>query len=233
MLDADPSGKDATAVLASIDAVKAELNQALAGEPGNSRLLYLQGLADFATGVPLKNKGDRSVFERRQKAAVTELEKVREAPWSYEAAALEGYILAQLIGVEGGISGMELGPKSEEKVQLALRNLPRSPRVLLFRGLILWSTPESYGGDAVQGRAMLEAARGAFQAQSAGTPGPHWGQAYALGWLGSARAKDHDLRGAWEAWNEALTASPDYLLVKTRLLPSLKKRGFVPPTEVK
>jgi tetratricopeptide (TPR) repeat protein len=87
-------------------------------------------------------------------------------------------------------------------------------------------TPKEYGGDPVEAAAMLQQAVDHFAAPGNLPPGPVWGHADALAWLGIARQQAGDLAAARTAWQQALAIEPNYAWVKFALLPSLDK----PPT---
>jgi tetratricopeptide (TPR) repeat protein len=84
-------------------------------------------------------------------------------------------------------------------------------------------TPKEYGGDPVEAAAMLQQAVDRFAAPGTPPPGPAWGYADALAWLGIARQQTGDLAAARAAWLQALAIEPNFAWVKFALLPSLAK----------
>jgi predicted TPR repeat methyltransferase len=93
----------------------------------------------------------------------------------------------------------------------------------MFRGQALLFTPPEFGGDPVEGAALIQQAAEHFAAPGANPPGPAWGQADALAWLGFAKQKAGDLAAARAAWEQALAVEPNYAWVKYALLPSLDR----------
>jgi hypothetical protein len=230
MLGADPSGRDAAVVTAAIDSAVAPLAGIAATTPGEaSAILYTRGFAEYAKTVPLlfahDQAGAKACFER----AIALLQQVRQPPWKGEAMAIEGSIDGQLIGIEGGFAGISLGPKSQKLLAAAMKSLPRSPRVLVFQGLALWSTPAAFGGDKEEAAELMAAAPATFAAEDSRSEGPHWGRAFALGQLGYVRLRNGDLVGARAALTEALATDPEYAYLRLRLLPALARRETAAP----
>lgn len=198
------------------------LEAALATDPKNPALLYTRAFAYYAATAPLRaTKGNNGAIEAEFNRAIALLDRVKGQPWEAEAAALHSSILGQLIGLKGGMSGMMLGPKSNQLIARAEKALPGNPRVLLFRGISLLNTPPMFGGDSVKGAKLLRQAADIFAKAGASAPGPHWGRADALTWLGLAEKNSGDLGAARSAWEQALALEPDYGWVKFALLPSL------------
>jgi tetratricopeptide (TPR) repeat protein len=204
------------------EAVK-PLDAALAVEPNRPSLLYTRAFAHYASGGLHRDPKNQAARETCFDAAVSLLERVKGAPWEAEAAALHGTILGELINLQKNAAwaGATLGPKSSRLLARAAEMAPASPRVLVFRGRSLVFTPDMFGGDPVEGRRLLQQAVERFAAGGASTPGPQWGHADALAWLGIARQRAGDLAAARAAWQQALTIEPDYAWVKFALLPSL------------
>lgn len=205
------------------EAVK-PLDAALATDPENPALLYTRAFAHYAATAPLRATNDKEAMQAEFEKAIALLERVKGQPWENEAAAFHGSILGSLIGIKGGMSGMMLGPKSGQLLSRAEKALPRNPRVLLFRGISLINTPPAFGGDPVKGAQLLQESADAFVKADLAAPGPHWGRADALTWLGIAKHKAGDLAAARAAWEQALAIEPDYGWVKFALLPSLDQK---------
>jgi len=201
------------------------LNAALAREPDNAALLYVRAFGHYAATAPLRAANDKEAIQAQLEQAVALLKRVKGAPWEAEAAALRGSILGQLIGLKGGLAGMTLGPESSRLLARAAKAAPASPRLLLFRGISLLSTPTMWGGDPVEGAKLLQQAVDRFASDNAALPGPHWGRADALTWLGLAKQKAGDAEGARTAWQQALAIEPGFAWVKFALLPSLGQKA--------
>ncbi len=198
---------------------------ALAADPKNPALLYTRAFAHYAAAPALRRKKDNTTLRAELEKAVALLERVKGQPWEAEAAALHSGILGQLIGIRGGMAGMTLGPKSNRLMARAEKSLPANPRVLLFRGISLLNSPSAFGGDPVKGAQVLAQSVAEFAKADPALPGPHWGHADALTWLGIAKQKAGDAVGARAAWEQALALEPDYGLVKFTLLPSLAQKS--------
>jgi tetratricopeptide (TPR) repeat protein len=209
---------------ADLAAAVKPLDVALASDPTNPALLYERAFAEYAASSSLRGPNNHRALDAKFESARTMLARVKGEPWEAEAAALQSSIVGQLIGLRGGLSGMTLGPKSGQLIAKAEKAAPTSPRVLLFRGISLINTPAMFGGDPTRGLKMLQQAVDAFGASDQSTPGPHWGRADALAWLGIAKANQHDTAGAKAAWEQALVIEPDYRWVKFALLPSLAQK---------
>lgn len=206
------------------------LEAALIANPKDPALLYTRAFAHYTAVAPLRAKNDRDGMLARFEQAIALLERVRGEPWEAEAAALQANILGNVIGLKGGWAGMTLGPKSSRLLNRAEQALPGNPRVLLFRGISLLNTPKAFGGDPKRGLELFQQAVERFEelaaeAERAGTaaagPGPRWGHADALVWLGLAKKNAGDLAGARAAWAEALAIEPEYAWVKFALWPTV------------
>ena len=201
------------------------LSAALAREPDNAALLYVRAFGYYAATAPLRAANDREAIQAQFEQAVALLKHVKGAPWEAEAAALRGSILGQLIGLKGGLAGMTIGPESNRLLARAAKAAPASPRQLMFRGISLLSTPPMWGGNPVEGAKLLQQAVDRFASDDAAAPGPHWGRADALTWLGFAKQKTGNAEDARTAWQQALAIEPNYAWVKFALLPSLDQRS--------
>lgn len=211
------SATDVAAAVKSLDA-------ALAVDPKNPALLYERAFAYYAEVPSMRGTNDKKAMIAKFEQATALLEKVKGQPWEAEAAALHSGIVGQLIGLKGAMSAMMLGPKSGQLIGRAEKALKDSPRVLLFRGISLLNTPSAFGGDAAKGAQLLQQSVDAFAKAEAAAPGPHWGRADALTWLGIAKSDAGDKAGARAAWEQALALEPDYGWVKFALLPSLDQK---------
>ncbi len=208
---------------ADIAAAVNPVEAALAADPKNPALLYTRAFAHYAMMAPLYSNKDKEPLEQEFTKALALLERVRGQPWEAEAAGLASNIYGQLIGIRGGMSAIQLGPKAGMTLQRAEHVLPDSPRTLFYRGTSLYNTPPMFGGDLDKATARLQAAVDAFGKADPAAPGPHWGLASTLTWLGMAKQKAGDLAAARAAWEAALKLEPDYGWVKFGLLPSLDR----------
>ena len=187
------------------------LEAALAAAPDQPALLYTRGFAYYVSSGLHRGPKDLAAREQCLRDAVSLLERVKGNPWEAEAAAMHGSILGELIALskDPANAGATLGPQSGRLVAQAAAAAPTSPRVL--------------GGDPVEAAAMLQQAVDRFAAPGTPPPGPAWGYADALAWLGIARQQTGDLAAARAAWLQALAIEPNFAWVKFALLPSLAK----------
>lgn len=199
------------------------LDAALAREPDNAALLYTRAFGHYAATASLRAAKEGEAIRVQLERAVALLLRVKDPRWKAEVAALHGGILGQLIDLEGGVSGMMLGPKSRRLLEQATQAAPANPRVLLFRGIAQLNTPPIWGGDPAEGAALLQQAVDRFEAGVQPAGAPRWGHAEALAWLGIARQRTGDAGRARNAWEQALLLEPDYRWVRLALLPSLGK----------
>lgn len=211
------SGTDVATAVKPLDA-------ALAADPKNPALLYERAFAYYAELSSLRAGNNKAAMIAKLEQAAAVLERVKGQPWEGEAAALHSSILGQLIGFKGGLAGMTLGPKSGQLLARAEKALKDNPRVLLFKGISLLNTPAAFGGDPAKGALLLQQAADMFAKADAAAPGPQWGRADALTWLGLAKQKAGDVTAARAAWEQALALEPDYGWVKFALLPSLDQK---------
>jgi tetratricopeptide (TPR) repeat protein len=198
------------------------LDDALAVTPDQPALLYTRGYAGYVDSGLHRGPKKQAAGEQCLRDAAGFLERVKGAPWETEAAALRGAILGALIGMQKdpAQAAATLGPESSELLAQAATAAPTSPRVLLFRGQSLLFTPPEYGGDPVEGAALMQKAVDGLAAAMP-TDGPRWGHAEALAWLGFAKKQAGDLAAARAAWQQALAIEPNYAWIKFALLPSL------------
>ena len=117
-------------------------------------------------------------------------------------------------GAQGDVSGMELGIASQQSTTAALTRGPNNPRVWLVRGQGSVYTPAEYGGGLKIAQEQLTRAIELF-AKDAPKPGePTWGKAEAYVWLGQVYEQLGDKTKALEAYQKALTVSPEYTWAK-------------------
>jgi dienelactone hydrolase len=203
--------------------VNASLDESLRADPRSPSLLYTRGFSEYAAGS-IQTGRDPANARKHLETAVSLLERIKGMPWEAESDALEGGILGELIDLEGGLAGMRLGPKSGRLLDQAREKAPKNPRVLLFSGISLISTPKMFGGDIAAGEKMLRRSVELFASAHSDAEGPHWGRVMSLAWLGLAEQKEGNPSEAEAAWKQALEIEPGYRWVKNRLLPSPAKR---------
>ena len=212
---------DAAALAAAIKS----LDSALAVMPDQPALLYTRGFAAYLSSGLHWRPNDHAAREQCLNETADYLKRVKGAPWEAEAAAMQGTVLGELIALakDPAKAGATLGPESGRLLAEATAGAPTSPRILVFRGRSLLFTPKEYGGDPAQAVALLQQAVDRFAAPGTPPPGPTWGHADALAWLGLAQQRAGDPAAARAAWQQALAIEPNYAWVKFALLPSLDK----------
>jgi uncharacterized protein len=202
------------------------LDESLRAHPDDPALLYTRAFSEYAAGM-IGAKADPVSARKNLESAAALLEKVKGGPWEAEANALEGGVLGQLISLKGGLSGMQLGPRSNRHLKRARELEPENPRVLLFSGLSLISTPKMWGGDVGEGEQMLRQSTERFASAKNEGDRPHWGRALSWAWLGLAAQMTGNSTGAETAWRQALAIEPDFGWVKHRLQPALNRQESV------
>jgi tetratricopeptide (TPR) repeat protein len=203
--------------------VDAELAAALKAEPRSAELRYLQGFATYAKTSLSYRANDMKAVRAALEESEKQLAAVKEEPWKSEATALRGMIAGQLISVRGGASAMTLGPRMRERTEAAFEALPQSPRVLICHGVMFLNTPGMFGGDKDEALRLIKRAVAAYEKSPEAAP--RWGRAWALGWLAQASLQTGDLTAAREAATQALAIEPEYVWVKTGLLPAIEEKA--------
>jgi len=113
-----------------------------------------------------------------------------------------------------------------------LTRLPFLSFVFLAAAVLSGAPSEPVGTDKIAANAestieragLLAAAVQSLDAALAvAPPGPAWGHADALVWLGIAQQRAGDTAAARAAWQQALAIEPGFAWVKYALLPSLDR----------
>lgn len=181
---------------------------------------YILGFAQYRLGGVLAAK-DESNAAKELSDCVDELDEATELDEQFaEAYALQSACLGQLAGLRA-MTAMINGPKSESRLEKALRLAPKNPRVALLDGLSDYRRPKAFGGDKARALAKLKRAAELFD-RSVQDPAsmPSWGHADAYAALGRSLLEAGDTLGARNAIERALIIAPEFAAAK-RLLSRL------------
>ena len=203
----------------NVQHARALFERATADDAHKALSLYYVGLASYRL-TDLVDDEDRS--EAYMDDAKEQLERVLEMrpDWA-EADILLSGIYGRLAS-RGMISGMRYGRKANSALERAEEVNPNNPRLLLMRGISLYNTPSTWGGDKEEAVIRLQEAIARFEATSPDGPlQPDWGHADAYAWLGIAHAKADRHDEARTAFENALDVRPGYGWIEHVLMPKL------------
>ena len=162
--------------------------------------------------------------EERRKLLDEAAEALRQslaiAPRDAEAHALLGAIHGAQIGLTPW-RAVTLGPRIAEAFRRAEELAPENPRVALQKGISLLFVPRAFGGGAEAAERELRRAEALFAREGRGKAWPNWGQVDVLAWLGQARARQGDEKGARALYQRALALAPGHVWITGELLPAL------------
>ncbi len=99
----------------------------------------------------------------------------------------------------------------------------KNPRLALAQGIAAFVAPRAVGAEPNAAEEALKRADALFAGGAGGASWPNWGRAQTQAWLGRVLARKGDVAGARQAYRSALTLQPDYVWVKSVLLPALDK----------
>lgn len=181
---------------------------------------YMLGFAHYRLGGVLAAK-DEANAARALSDCVDELDEAIEVDEQFaEAYALQSACLAQLAGLRA-MTAMINGPKSEARLEKALKLAPKNPRVALVDGLNDYRRPKTFGGDKARALTKLERAAELFERSVQNVASmPGWGHADVYAALGRSLIDAGDTLGARNAIEHALIIAPEFAMAK-RLLSQL------------
>ena len=139
----------------------------------------------------------------------------------------EGHALLALV------YGLQLahGPRSDARyfrilkvIDEAERLGTKNPRVHLLLGITSATAPPPGGTGLDHAELELRRATQLFPMEPAGALWRTWGAAQANAWRGSVLARQIDVEGATESYQQALAVAPDFDWVRRVLLPTLPGR---------
>ncbi len=162
----------------------------------------------------LKKKNEaRNVLERALQHAERAIRLNEEDANSH---ALLGYALAVRSGLLGW-RGMGSGARSKFEFERARRLDAENPRLYLFRGIALYSTPAIFGGSLERARRDLQQAVSLFEERKSKGKEIGWGHEEAWHWLARCYAKMGDQRKALHVLREGSKRFPDHSRLRQSL----------------
>jgi tetratricopeptide (TPR) repeat protein len=140
-----------------------------------------------------------------------------------EAHTLMAAILMMELALEPS-KGMEYSQKIHGHLGKAEAMDKNNPRVNLIRGVMMFNTPEQFGGGANTSIGILKSAEKQFARPNKSALMPSWGKYETKAWIGQALQQLSKLEEAVEVYKKLLTEKPDYNWVKHDLLPRVEKK---------
>jgi tetratricopeptide (TPR) repeat protein len=198
------------------------LDGALVSYPNDPMLLHYKGFEAFREAGLLYGLNRQSEVPALMKEAGVSLAKsdsIRSMP---ENHALLTAVLGSMIGADPSLA-QTLGPDIQDHMTAAMSSGPNNPRVWLLTGIGSIYTPQEYGGGLSKAETQLDKAIELFNTDHPVPPAPSWGRAEAYAWLGQVLQKENKPADALVAYNKSLALEPNYVWVKSGLLPTLKK----------
>ena len=211
-----------TSDLARYQGARTLLDRALVAFPNDPLLLHYQGYELYREASLLDGLQRSAEVPALMEKPRVVLEKSNSLKQMPETHALLSSVYGRMIGADPSL-GMTLGPLSQQEMSAALSAGGDNPRVWLLRGISAIFTPAEYGGGLPIAETELTKAIDLFKLDYPVAPAPSWGRAEAYVWLGQVRQKQNKSADAIEAYNRALALEPNYMWVKSVLLPSVKK----------
>lgn len=192
-------------------------NDAIAKSMATAQLHYLLGFAQYRLGNVLAAKDESSAVKALSEC-VDEVDAATEADEQFaEGHALAAACFGQLAGLRT-MTAMINGPKSESRLEKALKLAPKNPRVALLDALSDYRKPKAFGGDKARALAKLRRAAELFdQAVQKPASVPSWGQADAYAALGRSLLESGDMLGARNALERSLIIAPEFAAAKRML----------------
>ena len=203
--------------LDGIREVKALLQRASQDEAVGHYAYYYLGLAEYR----LASLDEENMADHIDQG-IDYLEKMLKMDkGNVEGSAL----LGSLVGWKAGLKPMQamfLGPKSNRLLNAATEADPENPRVMLFRSISDYNTPEQWGGDKDRAMEGFKKATTFFENRPAGDEiEPSWGHPDAYAWLGIIHMGRDQNDEAKAAFEKALEIDPNFAWVKYGLMPQL------------
>lgn len=211
-----------TSDLTRYQGVRTLLERALVAFPNDPLLLHYQGYELYREGSLLDGLRQGADVPAMMEKARSVLERSNSLKPIPETHALLSAILGRLIGADPSL-GMTLGPAAQAEMTAAIESGPTNPRVWLLRGISSMFTPEQWGGGLPIAETQLNKAVALFAIDQPVAPAPSWGKAEAYVWLGQVLQREKKSADAIAAYNKALALEPNYMWVKSVLLPSVSK----------
>jgi imidazolonepropionase-like amidohydrolase len=183
----------------------------------NSLLLYYIGLCNYRL-TTFYMVSNRTEAEKLNLEGKQYLEKARvlSSPFP-EAEALYASVLGFEIAFHPD-RAMQLGLKSMQHMDRALREDPGNPRINLLKGASLIFTPAMFGGGADKALPFLSKSIELFATEmKTDAVLPCWGHAEAFTFLGMAYSQLKETKKAKISFKKALAVNPHYSLAREEL----------------
>jgi Flp pilus assembly protein TadD len=209
-----------------LDQAIALLERVLTVTPNDAILLHYKGYALYRKSNPmLADDAKKAEVKALLEAADEALESSAKTLAWPETWALRASISGQLIAVGNPVSGMVLGPRSENQMEKAVELGPNNPRVWMLKGVGTMFKPKMFGGGADKAEKELLKAIELFASDRAASPAPKWGNAESYAWLGQAYVAQNKFAEARTAYQKTLELDPGNGWVTHVLLPALEKKA--------
>ncbi len=201
----------------------------ISATPGNSQMAYyLLGYNHYRLlqfpGIS-KNSGK---FKTHLNAALKAVQKVKS----------DNEMISESNVLSAGIYMMKLSLNQSEAPALVSKIYSllgqaeaidsNNPRIYLIKGIMLFHTPEMFGGSKTGALANFNRALKLFENQKGRKI--KWGYLNTLAWKGQTLAALGKTNEARKVYSEALKIEPGFTWVKNNLLPALNSRTTEPET---
>lgn len=199
--------------------------RALSMNPQSPMLRHYQAYAMYRASNLYLGRGNKDEARKQLTKAREVLESLVKEETIPESHALLSGVYGLQIGVSRVpmVAGMQLGPKSSEWIDRAMKLAPKNPRVLVLKGIGAFNTPASFGGGVEMAETFLKEALVQFETDKPAPPLPAWGRADAHIWLGQAYAKQKKVDAARAQYQAALALQPKNEWITRSLIPALAK----------
>lgn len=190
--------------------------------PDNGAAKYFASLAAFRLMNVGLIKGDKSVVKDYAEAGIKYADALENnQEFAAEAAIVKANILMMKLAIvpqeAAALSGQIHGLIGKAEAMD-----PGNPRAILTKGIMLYNTPEQYGGSIEKAAELFTSAMESFDENSQKLI--DWGHNESMAWLGQAYARMGKVGKARGIYNEALKYYPDFGWVRYQLLPALDKK---------
>lgn len=204
---------------------KETFEKALAQDNSNTFALYHITYCEYKLLEMSLRKGSEDLFDKYYDAAVANAENLSETKGigSEGKTLLAGIYMIKI--ANSFLSGVTLTPKIHTLLDESEEINKINPRTYLLRGIMKFQTPAMFGGSTEEAAKNFNKAVALFEKQNSDNPlGPNWGYLEALAWLGRAHEKLENYDAAKFAYQKALAVEPNFVWVKSSLLPKLEEK---------
>ncbi|GJQ62538.1 MAG: hypothetical protein SCALA702_15910 [Melioribacteraceae bacterium] len=200
----------------------ADCERVISIAPDNGEAKYFASLTAFRLMNVGLVKGDKSVVEKYADAGIKYADDIEsDATLAAESAIVKANILMMKLAIvpqeAAALSGQIHGLIGKAEAMD-----PGNPRAILTKGIMLYNTPEQYGGSVQKAAELFTSAMESFDENSQKLI--DWGHNESMAWLGQAYARMGKIGKARGIYNEALKYYPDFGWVRYQLLPALDQK---------